>query len=274
MITVNDTVPTHPAPLVFERLGDVAKLTLNRPLAANAIDLTLARELMLAAIACDEDESIRCVLLTGTGRFFCAGGDVRSFVKAGTSIAVLLKEMTAYFHAAVARFAHMNKPLVTAINGVTAGAGLSLALLGDIVLSAPEAQFTSAYSALGLSSDGGLSWLLPRLVGLRRAQELLITNKTLSAVEACELGLLTRVTQSGALTMQADQLAQELATGPTAAYGRIRNLLLLSGESSLETHLDAESCALAQTSRTVHGREGIAAFSAKRKPDFSHCVEP
>jgi 2-(1,2-epoxy-1,2-dihydrophenyl)acetyl-CoA isomerase len=256
-------------PLLFEREGAVARVTLNRPGAANAIDLSLARELLLTAIACDEDDSIRCVLLTGTGRFFCAGGDVRSFVAAGASIAPLLKEMTACFHMAVVRFAHMNKPLLTAVNGIAAGAGFSLALLGDLVLCARNAQFTSAYSALGLSSDGGLSWLLPRLVGLRRAQELMFTNRTLSAEEALSLGLITRIAESESVSEEALRLAQELASGPTGAYGKLRNLLLRSSASSLESQLEEESRALAEASRTAHGREGVAAFIAKRKPDFS-----
>jgi 2-(1,2-epoxy-1,2-dihydrophenyl)acetyl-CoA isomerase len=255
--------------LLFERDGAVAKLTLNRPAAANAIDLSLARELLLTAIACDEDDSIRCVMLTGSGRFFCAGGDVRSFVAAGASIAPLLKEMTACFHMAVVRFAHMNKPLLTAVNGIAAGAGFSLALLGDLVLCARNAQFTSAYSALGLSSDGGLSWLLPRLVGLRRAQELMFTNRTLSAEEALSLGLITRIVESESVSEDALRLAQELASGPTGAYGKLRNLLLRSSASSLESQLEEESRALAEASRTAHGREGVAAFIAKRKPDFS-----
>jgi 2-(1,2-epoxy-1,2-dihydrophenyl)acetyl-CoA isomerase len=258
------------APLVlFEREGAVAKLTLNRPSAANAIDLALARELMMAAIACDEDDSVRCVLLTGTGRFFCSGGDVRSFAAAGASIAALLKEMTAYFHMAIARLARMNKPMVTAINGIAAGAGFSLALLGDLVLGARTAQFTAAYTALGVSSDGGLSWLLPRLVGLRSAQELIITNKTLSAEEAKTLGLITRVVETESIGAEAARLAQELASGPTAAYGKVRQLLLRSSESSLESHLEEESRGLADTGRSAHGREGIAAFVSKRKPDFS-----
>lgn len=255
--------------LLFEREGTVAKLTLNRPAAANTIDLSLARELMHTAIACDEDESIRCVLLTGTGRFFCAGGDVRSFVAAGSSIAVLLKEMTACLHIAIARFAHMNKPMVTAVNGVAAGAGFSLALLGDLVLCARNAQFTSAYSALGLSSDGGLSWLLPRLVGLRQAQELMFTNRTVAAEEALRLGLITRIAEGDSVSEEALRLAQELANGPTAAYGKMRNLLLRSSDSSLELQLEEESRALADTSRTAHGREGVSAFVSKRKPDFT-----
>jgi 2-(1,2-epoxy-1,2-dihydrophenyl)acetyl-CoA isomerase len=256
--------------VLFERDRAVAKLTLNRPTAANAIDMALARELMLAAITCDEDESIRCVLLTASaGRFFCAGGDIRSFVTAGASIGSLLKEMTAYLHMALARFARMNKPLVVAVNGTAAGAGFSLALFGDVVLSVPTAQFTSAYSALGVSSDGGLSWMLPRLVGLRRAQELMMSNRLLSAQEAMDLGLITRVVGAEAFPAEALRVAQEFASGPTLAYGRIRNLLFRSSESSLESHLEQESRALAETSRSPHGQEGIAAFVAKRKPDFS-----
>jgi 2-(1,2-epoxy-1,2-dihydrophenyl)acetyl-CoA isomerase len=266
---MNNSAQSDAPSVLFQREGAVAKLTLNRPSAANTIDLALAKQLMMAAIACDEDESIRCVLLTGTGRFFCSGGDVRSFVAAGASIASLLKEMTAYFHMALARFARMNKPMVTAINGIAAGAGFSLALLGDLVLGARAAQFTAAYTALGVSPDGGLSWLLPRLVGLRSAQELIITNKTLSAEEAKALGLITRVVDTESIGEEGMRLAQELASGPTAAYGRVRQLLLRSSESSLESHLEEESRALAETARSAHGREGIAAFVAKRKPDFS-----
>ena len=265
------TSDEHGAPpvLLFEQEGAVARLTLNRPTAANAIDMTLARALMLAAIRCDEDDSIRCVLLTGTGRFFCAGGDIRDFVGAGADIGSLLKEMTAYFHMAIARFARMDKPLITAVNGVAAGAGFSLALWGDIALAARGAQFTSAYSGLGLSSDGGLSWLLPRLAGLRRAQELILTNQTLGAEAAVGVGLLTRMVDDSSLADESLRLASELAAGPTKAYGRLRNLLLRNSESSLESHLEAESQALAQSSHTAHGREGVAAFAARRKPDFS-----
>jgi 2-(1,2-epoxy-1,2-dihydrophenyl)acetyl-CoA isomerase len=266
---MNNPTSDDSSPLLFERVGAVAKLTLNRPTAANSIDLPLARELMLAAITCDEDESIRCVLLTGTGRFFCAGGDIRGFVAAGASVASLLKEMTAYFHMSLARFARMNKPLVIAVNGTAAGAGFSLALLGDLVLSARGAQFTAAYTALGVSSDGGLTWLLPRLVGLRRAQELVMTNRMLSSEEAMQLGLITRVVDTESLGAEALKLAQELASGPTAAYGKLRDLLLRSSESSLEAQLEEEARGLADTARSAHGREGISAFIAKRKPDFS-----
>ena len=268
-MTSTNAAQGNPPRLLFECEGSIAKLTLNRADAANALDLSTARELMRAAITCDENEAIRCVLLTGTGRFFCAGGDVRSLGAAGASLGALLKEMTAYFHAAVTRFMRMNKPLIIAVNGIAAGAGFSLALVGDLVLAARTAQFTSSYTMLGLSCDGGLSWILPRLMGLRRAQELLLTNRTLSAEEAMHLGLVTRTTDAEALSAEASTLAQELAAGPTAAYGKLRNLLLCSSESSLETQLESESRAIAQSSRTPHGQEGIAAFASRRKPDFS-----
>ena len=140
--------------LRFERSGGVATLTLNRPEAANAIDLGLARALMEASIACDEDDGIRCVVLTGAGRMFCAGGDVGAFAASGDQVAALLKELTAYLHMAISRFMRMGKPMVTAINGAAAGAGFSLALLGDIALASRSANFALAYGGLGLSPDG------------------------------------------------------------------------------------------------------------------------
>ena len=141
--------------LRLERAGPIATLTLNRPDVGNALDLALARALLEAAIACDEDDTIRCVVLTGAGRMFCAGGDVGAFGAAGDRIPAFLKEITSYVHAAVSRFAHMNKPLLTAINGPAAGVGLSLALLGDIAIAADRveltngAQLDSSTAALG-----------------------------------------------------------------------------------------------------------------------------
>ena len=178
--------------VLFARAGAVATLTLNRPKAGNAINLELARALMERAIVCDEDESIRCVVLTGAGRMFCAGGDVTDFATAGEGTGALFKNLTAYLHMAVSRLARMRKPLLTAINGPAAGAGLSLAILGDLALAARSAHFTVAYPAIGLSPDGASTWLLPRLVGLRRAQELMLLNKRVGADEAAAMGLITR----------------------------------------------------------------------------------
>src|SRR5258706_3203899 len=251
--------------LLIEREGAVAKLTLNRPDVANAIDVPMAQALMEASTTCDEDDSIRCVVLTGAGRFFCAGGDVGGFAEAGDGVPLLLKALTAYLHMAIARFARMPKPLITAINGPAAGAGLSLAMLGDIAIATRSSHFTPAYSAIGLSPDGGSTWLLPRLVGLRRAQEMLMTNKRVSADEAVSLGLITRAVDDDAIASEVGAIAWRLAASATPALGKTRNLLLSSFDSSLEAQMEAEARAIAESSRTVQGRELIDAFVKKRK---------
>lgn len=256
--------------MVRQRDGSVVHLRLNRPAAGNSIDVPLARALMEASIECDEDDSVRCVLLTGEGRLFCAGGDIQSFVAAGTSAPALLKELTGYLHMALARFARMDKPLVCAVNGPAAGAGVGLAVLADIVLAARSAHFTLAYSSIGLSPDGGCTWLLPRLIGLRRAQELVLANQRISAQDAERLGLITRAVDDALLAEEAKRLACQLADSATHALGHARRLLLSSFDTSFESHLEAEARSIAELGRSEHFREGIAAFTGKRKPNFAH----
>lgn len=254
--------------IILERDGAVARITLDRPEVGNALDIPMARALAEAAIACEEDDGVRCVLLTGAGRLFCAGGDVAAFAAAGDGLPALLREITLYVHGAIARLARMDKPVVTAINGAAAGAGVGLAILGDIALAAPGVQFTLAYSALGLSPDGGATWLLPRLVGLRRAQEIALLNRWIGAEEAAAIGLVTRVVVEDVLT-DAIGVAREIAAAATPALGTTRRLLLDSLVTPLEAQLDAEARGIAAASRTRQGREGVAAFVAKRKPDFN-----
>jgi 2-(1,2-epoxy-1,2-dihydrophenyl)acetyl-CoA isomerase len=254
--------------LLQARQGGVLTLTLNRPAAGNAIDLDLAHALMLAAIACDEDASIRCVVLTGAGKLFCAGGDIAAFAAAGETTPSLIKELTAYLHAAIARFARMEKPLITAVNGAAAGAGFSLAILGDIALASAAASFTLAYGSIGLSPDGGATWLLPRLIGLRRTQELALTGQRLTAAQAASLGLITRAVEAAELGGEAARLAAQLAAGPTRAFGRTRNLLHASFSTSLETQMENEARAIAACAGGAEAREGLAAFLAKRPANF------
>jgi 2-(1,2-epoxy-1,2-dihydrophenyl)acetyl-CoA isomerase len=256
--------------LRFEREGAVAKLTLDRPRVGNAINVPLARALMEAAIECDENHAIRSVLLTGAGRLFCSGGDVGEFAAASDSVAPLLKELTAYLHMAIARFARMGKPLVTAINGPAAGAGMSLAILGDIAIAAETAHFTMAYTTVGLSPDGGSTWLLPRLVGLRRAQEMIMTNPRITAADAVTLGLITRQVADSLLMDEASTIANQLANGPTFAFGKTRNLLLQSFHSSFETQMEEEARAIAESGKSRAGQEGIRAFLEKRTPEFGN----
>lgn len=259
---------TQNEPLLIEQENGIARLTLNRPNAGNSIDVSLARALMEASIRCDEDDSIRCVSLTGAGRLFCAGGDIQSFTAAGDGAPALLKELTGYLHMAIARFARMDKPLVTVVNGPTAGAGVGLAALGDIVLAARSAHFTLAYTNIALSPDAGCTWLLPRLIGLRRAQELVLTNRRVSAQEAEHIGLITRAVDDDALGQTAVAHAQMAADSASRALGHTRRLLLSSFESSLETHLENEARSIAELGRTPEFQEGIDAFVGRRKPNF------
>jgi 2-(1,2-epoxy-1,2-dihydrophenyl)acetyl-CoA isomerase len=258
---MNDTV-------LVEAAEGVCRITLNRPDAANAINLALARELLGAAIRCNQDSAIRTVMLTGSGRLFCAGGDLKEMAQRGDDLPGGLKELTVYLHAALAHFARMEKPLVIAVNGPAAGAGMGLALVGDIVFAASSASFTLAYAAAGLVPDGSATFFLPRLIGLRRTQELMFTNRRLKAVEAMEWGMITRVVPDDALAAEAEALARTLASGPTRAFGIAKRLLCSSVTSALETQMELESHAIAEVARTQDGREGIAAFLAKRGANF------
>jgi 2-(1,2-epoxy-1,2-dihydrophenyl)acetyl-CoA isomerase len=167
------------------------------------------------------------------------------------------------------RLVRMDKPVVTAINGPVAGAGIGLALLGDIAIADSNAHFTLAYTGIGMSPDGGSTWLLPRLVGMRRAQELCLRNRRVGAEEAAAIGLVTRVSAAGALMEEAQMLGLELAGSATRALGATRRLLLESTGNSLEAQLDAESRSIAAMARTADGKEGIASFVEKRPPLFN-----
>jgi 2-(1,2-epoxy-1,2-dihydrophenyl)acetyl-CoA isomerase len=255
-------------PVSFALDGSIARLTLNRPEFGNAIDLAMARALLMTAIRCDTDPAIRCVVLTGEGRLFCAGGDIRLIASAGEYAAALLSELAGTLHMAISRLARMRKPLLTLINGPAAGAGLSLAIFGDIVLAARSAHFTTAYSMLGLTPDGGMSWLLPRFVGLRKAQEMILTNRRIVAAEAEEIGLITRMVEDSEIVEEGAAVATSLSQSATAALGATRSLLLGSFAAEFETQLDKETRAITAAAARVESREGIAAFLSKRKPNF------
>lgn len=254
--------------VLFERDDHgVARITLNRPDVGNAIDVPMAKALLDAATACDADPAVRCVLLTGQGRLFCAGGDVASFADAGPQLPAFLREITDYLHAAMARLMRMPKPLVTAINGPVAGAGVGLAVMGDFAIASPRGHFTLAYTGLGLSPDAAATWFLPRLVGIRRAQELCLLNERLDAAKAAEIGLISRVSDTP--LEDALELARRLAAGPTLSLGATRRLLLDSFDATLEGQMEAESRSIAALSRTPDGREGLAAYLERRSPQFT-----
>jgi 2-(1,2-epoxy-1,2-dihydrophenyl)acetyl-CoA isomerase len=217
---------------------------------------------------CEADAAIRCVVLTGTGKLFCGGGDVAAFAGAGDDLPKMLREITVYLHAAISVLARMEKPLVTAINGSAAGAGIGLALLGDVALAEPTASFSLAYTGIGLTPDGGATWLLPRLIGLRRTQELCLTNRRVKAEEAASLGLVTRLVEAGTLAAETRTLTDQLARSATAALGATRKLLLESSTNSLEDQLALESSVISHQALNFEGREGVTAFFEKRAPRF------
>lgn len=252
----------------FEVEDNVAIITLNRPEVANALNLPMARELFEASLVCDERRDIRAILLTGAGRFFCGGGDLAGFAAAGDKMGTLLKEMTAYFHAAISRFNRADAPLVAAVNGAAGGAGFSLICATDIAIAAESAKFIMAYTAAGLTPDGSSTYFLPRMIGLRRAQELTLTNRRLTAAEAAEWGLINRVVADGAALEEARKVAFQLAQGPTRAYGAARRLMRDSLNQSLETQMEEEAQIIAAISATADAREGVAAFLEKRAPSF------
>jgi 2-(1,2-epoxy-1,2-dihydrophenyl)acetyl-CoA isomerase len=235
----------------------------------SAINPEVARGLFDAAIDFDERDDVRALLLSSSGRFFCAGGDLAYFAGLGEGIGAALKDLTATLHAAISRLYRMRKPLVIAVNGAAAGAGMSLAVMGDFVVAARSASFTMAYTGIGFSPDGSSSYFLPRLLGERRARELMITNRVLKAPEALEWGLVSQVVEDAELPAAALARAGELARGPTRAYGSVKTLLAASWHQSLETQMALEADLIAANAASADGREGLAAFLAKRKPAFT-----
>ena len=250
--------------------GGVARITLNRPESANAIDVDMANELLQAATRCETDPVIRAVVLTGKGRFFSGGGNVQSFVAAGDEVAGLLNRIIGPLHAAVGCFSRMSAPLITAINGTAAGAGFSLAISGDVVLAAESAKLTLAYTRIGMSADGGASFHLPRIVGLTRAKELMLLNPVLSAAEAKNSGLVTMVVPDLELEAKTRDLAASLVNGPTRAFGEVKRLLLASSHNTLEQQLALEARSMTSLAgNTSDSREGFAAFAEKRSAKFT-----
>lgn len=251
----------------LEQSGAIARITLNRPDAANGMNDTMTRELADAAALCDNDET-KVVVLTGSGRFFCAGGDLKSFATA-PSRGRHIKGVADDLHRAISTFARMDAVLITSVNGTAAGAGFSIAVTGDIVLAAESASFTMAYTKVGLSPDGSSSYFLPRLIGITKTKELMLTNRTLSAEEASQWGLVTQVVPDDELAAKTDQLAAQMAVTARRSNGAIKALMLATFSSGLEEQMALESRLIAKQAESADGREGVDAFMAKRKPEFA-----
>jgi len=256
--------------LRIEQTGRVLVITLNRPDNMNAINLELARELCQIAEQTGQNPDIGAIIITGAGnKAFCAGGDLQAFYQFSPEMGAHLKQVTDYFHKAICLFSEMGAPVIAAINGVAAGGGLSMVGFPELAIASKSAKFVSAYTKIGLSPDGSSSFFMPRIIGIRRYYELVLTNRTLSAEEARDWGLVSEIVEDDQLLARAMTLAQMIADGPQSSYRRIKELVRTSFDSDLAAQLDKEAGFLSECADSDNGRDGIAAFLAKQTPRFN-----
>lgn len=254
------------APVLLAMEGAVAVITLNRPHVLNAIDAETARAFGEALARIGDDRAVRAVLLRGEGRAFCAGGDVSRFLQGDPAAAI--EAIIDPLHAALRRLDALTVPTVAAVQGAAAGAGFSLAMACDLAIASEDAAFTLAFARIGASPDSASTYRLPRLVGPRKALELAMLAEPVRAPEALALGLVNRVMPAASLQAEAMALAQRLASGPTLAYGRIKQLIGCSLGNDLPAQLELERAAFLAGVRTADFQEGASAFLEKRPPQF------
>lgn len=251
-----------------ETRGAVAVVTLNRPDSSNTLNLQVAMDLLAAAMTCGRNRAVRAVVLTGAGRNFCFGGDLRGMLAKGESADAYLRELTTYLHEAISHFVRMDPPVVAAVNGTAAGAGVGLVAMSDLAVCGASAKFNMAYTGVGLTPDAGTSFLLPRAIGTKRAMEMMLLNRSLPADEALDWGLVNRVVPDDQVVTAALLLAEQLASGATQAYGRTKRLVAHS-LGAFESQMVLERETIAASAGSEEGLEGISAFLDKRKPGYA-----
>ena len=257
-------------PVRYDVREGVATITLNRPEAMNGLDIATKEALLAAVRRAEGDESARCVVLTGTGRAFCVGQDLKehmSILESSDSES-LFRTVEEHYNPIVSTLATMPKPVVAAVNGVAAGAGASLAFACDFRVLVEQAGFNLAFTGVALSCDTGASWTLPRLVGRARAMELLYFPRTIGAVEALELGLATHVAGADAFEDEVRTLARRLAEGPTLSYGAIRRAVEFSAGHGFAESLEFEASMMTLTGSTEDHRNAVTSFVNKERPTF------
>lgn len=254
--------------LLIDRADGVATLTLNRPESLNALSVTLKESLGAALVEVARDTSVRAVVLTGSGRGFCVGQDLREHVTALESDPAPLRTVTEHYNPIVHTLATMPKPVIAAVNGMAAGAGAGLAFACDFRLAAPSAGFLIAFANIGLTLDTGVSWTLPRLVGAARATALCLLAEPIKADAALDMGLVNAIIPDENLAAEAHTLAARLAAGPTAAYAAIRESLAFAATATLDQTLEKEAELQTAMGATEDHRNATAAFVAKQKAVF------
>jgi 2-(1,2-epoxy-1,2-dihydrophenyl)acetyl-CoA isomerase len=259
---------SHRPRILLDVTDGLAKLTLVRPEVGNSLDVLACEQLEEAARSLVNRDDVRAVLLQGEGRNFCVGGDVGGMNGTGAERAEKLSAMVAPLHRGLSSLAELNAPLIVAVRGAAAGAGLSIVSAADMVVASTNAKFVMAYTAIGLSPDGGATWSLPRLIGVRRTLELAMTNRRLGAEEARDWGLITHVVEDTELDEIALNLATTLANGPTMAFGAVRRLVASGFTNSLGSQLEAELECIRMTGSSDAARIGSAAFRDRQSPLF------
>ena len=257
------------SPVTYSVDDAVATITLDRPEAMNSLDNATKVALRDRVLQAADDPAVRAVVLTGSGRAFCVGQDLKEHADAlAAGAADLGQTVREHYNPIATTLATMPKPVIAAVNGIAAGAGAAFAFACDLRIVANTAGFNLAFAAIGLSCDSGSSWTLPRLVGWARARELLLLPRTVPAEEALALGLATEVVPAGSVLERATELARQLAAGPTLAYAAIREALEYSAAHGLVESVANEGELMRRTGATEDHREAVAAFLAKRSPMF------
>lgn len=258
------------APVHLDLADGVATITLNRPEAMNALDVATKEALLHTLRQVAEDPAARCVVLTGSGRAFCVGQDLKEHVGLlAEDPAQLWRTVAEHYNPVVELIATMDKPVLAAVNGVAAGAGAAFAFAADLRYVAESAGFNLAFTGIALSCDSGTSWSLPRLVGTARAKELLLFPRTVPAAEALELGLATEVVPDAELAGRVAEVARRLAAGPTLAYGAVRRAVEFSAGHGLVDSLQVEEELMTRTGSSDDHRIAVQAFLAKESPRFT-----
>ena len=255
--------------ILFEKAGGVANIALNRPAKLNAFDGPMHDELYAALGSAAEDEEVRCILVRGEGRGFSAGADLAQIVREADGDPDLGEYLRGTYSRLVKRMVGIEKPLVAALHGPVYGAGVGIALACDLRIVAENAKFSVAFIKIGLMPDAGVTFLLPRVVGLGRAMEMSMLGDAVDAEEAYRIGLVNKVVAEDALSKEARNLAERLATMPTGALGRIKHSLYASFEKDLETALESEAEGQTFCGYTQDHKEGVTAFFEKREARFT-----
>jgi 2-(1,2-epoxy-1,2-dihydrophenyl)acetyl-CoA isomerase len=261
---------TADAPVLLDVADGVGRLRLNRPEKSNALDLPLLKALTEKVLALQQEPTLRAVLLAGEGRNFCGGGDVADFAAKGEALPDYLREVTAYLQAAVAGLIRLPVPVVTVAQGwATGGGGFGLVCASDVVIAGEGSRFMLGATRVGMAPDAGVSVVLQRMVGLRRAMEIALFNPVIDAQRALALGLVTRVVPDEELAESGAALARELAGGPTRALAETKRLLWTGVGSSVDACLGDEARTVAALSGTYDAREGLAAVIERREPAYA-----